>query len=512
MTINPKSTALHIALSSLLLSAATPSIAQTRTPPTTRDIPVAIDRGNERLSPDSINKTTPLPKQPTIQHPTATTLPSDAAANSEEDIVFTPEYLMAHPDELEKLLTELIRRNEVDGLKLLLPIYAKVENRDDSLIDWGNAIIAMEENRTSDAVNLYRKLIAALPDNKMLRFQTALALYRNNEMTAAKEQLQKLRSADISEADRKVLDQYIAGIDLRDQWSFSGSLSYIHDNNINNVAPKGTRIDLGDGRSLVSNRDQEKANGVSYDVDVDKKWSLNDNYYTSLHGSVNGVYYFNNKNYNDVTTRVAAGGGFRNSRIDVEVTPFVQKRFYARGSSGDEKLHAYATSAGLSVNSSLWLTPRWRLQNAAEFSYDDHVKLYDYLDGKRVSLNNTVLFSPNQKQYWFAGLDLSHKDARSDSDAYNRYGTRLGWGQEWGKGISTRLTGSYGKRYAKGYDFFNIKRKDDEYNANLTLWHRNIHFFGITPRLVFSYSKIHSNNRFYIYDTSKVYLDFSKTF
>ena len=122
------------------------------------------------------------------------------------------------------------------------------------------------------------------------------------------------------------------------------------------------------------------------------------------------------------------------------------------------------------------------------------------------------MFSPNQKQYWFAGLDLSHKSARSASDAYDRFSTRLGWGQEWGKGISTRLIGSFGKRYAKGEDFFNIKRRDNEYNANLALWHRNIHFFGITPRIVFSYSKIDSNNKFYSYDTSKVYLDFSRSF
>ena len=46
----------------------------------------------------------------------ANTLPSDAAS-SKEDIVYTPEYLMEHPDELEKLLVELIRRNETDGLK-----------------------------------------------------------------------------------------------------------------------------------------------------------------------------------------------------------------------------------------------------------------------------------------------------------------------------------------------------------------------------------------------------------
>ena len=72
--------------------------------------------------------------------------------------------------------------------------------------------------------------------------------------------------------------------------------------------------------------------------------------------------------------------------------------------------------------------------------------------------------------------------------------------------------GSYGKRYAKGEDFFNIDREDKEYNANLSVWHRGVHFFGITPRLVFSYSKIDSNNRFYSYDTSKVYMDFTKTF
>ncbi len=237
-------TRMTLAVTTGLLLTAT-AVAQPA-PPAGRDIPVPLDRGNERLSEDNIGKAAveSAPKQPTGRP--ANTLPSDAA-NSKEDIVYTPEYLMEHPDELEKLLVELIRRNETDGLKLLLPIYAKVPNRDDSLIDWGNAIIAMNENRTDDAVRLYRKLVAALPDNRMLRFQTALALYRNNEMIAAKEQLQKLRSSDVSEADRKALDEYIAAIDRRDQWSFNGSLSYVHDNNVNGVAKKGTRLELGNG-------------------------------------------------------------------------------------------------------------------------------------------------------------------------------------------------------------------------------------------------------------------------
>ena len=503
---------LQLTLVSSILLTALSAIAQ-NAPPPPRALPVDIDRGNDRLSEDNVGKNARLPKLPAVKATAPTTLPSDAQA-AKGDIVYTPEELVNNPEELEKLLVEAIRLNEVEGLKVLLPLYAKVDasRRDDSLIDWGNAIIAMNDGRTAEAVTLYRKLIANLPDNRMLRFQTALALYRNNEMIAAKEQLQKLRSSDVSEADRKALDDYIAAIDRRDQWSFNGSLSYLRDDNVNGVAPKGTRIELGNGRSFTSNRDQEKANGISYSVGADKKWSINDNFYSSLHGDLSGVYYYNNKNYNDITARVAAGGGFRNARIDVEVTPFVQTRFYGRGSNGDGNLHNYSKSAGLRVDTSYWMTPRWRWQNNVEYSYDKHIDMYNYLDGNRISMGNTVMFSPNQKQYWFAGLDLSHKSARSASDAYNRFGTRLGWGQEWGKGVSTRLMGSYGKRFAKDKDFFNIKRRDNEYNVNLALWHRNIHFLGITPRLVFSYSKIDSNNKFYSYDTSKVYLDFSRSF
>ena len=146
-------TRMPLAVTTGLLLAAT-AVAQPA-PPAGRDIPVPLDRGNERLSDDNIGKAAVenAPKQPAVRP--ANTLPSDAAS-SNEDIVYTPEYLMEHTEELEKLLVELIRRNETAGLKLLLPIYAKVPNRDDSLIDWGNAIIAVEENRPGDAVKIGR--------------------------------------------------------------------------------------------------------------------------------------------------------------------------------------------------------------------------------------------------------------------------------------------------------------------------------------------------------------------
>ena len=193
--------------------------------------------------------------------------------------------------------------------QLPLPV---LERAAAELTDWrGTGMSVLEDShRGKDfvacaaATEAAFRRVAALPDNRMLRFQTALALYRNNEMIAAKEQLQKLRSSDVSEADRKALDEYIAAIDRRDQWSFNGSLSYVHDNNVNGVAKKGTRLELGNGRTFTASREQEKANGISYSIGADKKWSLSDNLYSSLHGDISGVYYYNNKNYNDITAHL----------------------------------------------------------------------------------------------------------------------------------------------------------------------------------------------------------------
>ena len=42
---------------------------------------------------------------------------------------------------------------------------------------------------------------------------------------------------------------------------------------------------------------------------------------------------------------------------------------------------------------------------------------------------------------------------------------RLGWGQEWGWGISTRISLAYARRTYKGADLFNIRQKNNEYQS-----------------------------------------------
>ena len=61
-------------------------------------------------------------------------------------------------------------------------------------------------------------------------------------------------------------------------------------------------------------------------------------------------------------------------------------------------------------------------------------------------------------------------------------------------------------------DFFSIVRKKHEYGTTLTVWNRNLYFWGITPRLTFSWDKTKSNHFYYDNHNMDVYLEFSKSF
>ena len=106
------------------------------------------------------------------------------------------------------------------------------------------------------------------------------------------------------------------------------------------------------------------------------------------------------------------------------------------------------------------------------------------------------------------------RNGHAQSDNFNRYGGRAAWGQEWPKGISTRVQAGLAQRHYQTASLFSDgeKRRDTEWNTSLSLWHRALHFGGITPRLTVAYHRNHSNDAFYEYDKLRTFIEFNKTF
>lgn len=441
----------------------------------------------------------------------STELPSNDAGpqmSKEETIV----YLRANPEEFESLLGILLKQGNADSLEELLPYYKQVPNYDPSVIDWGNAIIAAKNGNLDEAVNIYRKVNAQLPEVEILRFQLAMALFYNRQFDAAQSEFERLRSDATTEGDVEVINKYLDSINSQNRWSFNGSVSYVNDNNITNSPKQGTTIVREDGSVLTYTSPRESGKGLNFSLNGDRKWLYDNKMYTALHLNSYGQYYWDNKNYNDITAGIGAGVGYQNSTTEVELVPFFNKRLYAQGRNGDGDLKSYADTTGIRLNLNQWLSPKVRYQGLARYAKSDYIDLYDYNDGEDWLLANTAIYFPNGQQFWTFGVDYSTRDSEDDSLAYDRPGVRVGWGQTWPKGYTTRLDLGYAERNFDGEDFFGIQRENKEYNAGITAWNRGFSFLGLTPRLSWNYNKVTSNSPFEEYDKNDVSVELTKTF
>lgn len=439
-----------------------------------------------------------------------TELESDKAKDiSKEESI---EYLKKHPQELEKILGVMLARGSKEGLEKLLPIYSEYKNKDQSVIDWGNAIIKARSGKLKEAITIYRDINAKLPEVKTLRFQLAMALFYNGQYDAARIEFEKLRSSTTLETDIESINSYLEAINKKNDWSFYANVSYLDDDNIANSPLQGTKIVGNNGSAVTFSSPRETGKGFSYGVNADKKWLDDGGSFAAVHLSSNGNFYLNNRKFNDVTAEFGAGVGYKNLTTETELTTFTSKRLFGGGIGSNGNLKSYTDTGGIKINVNQWISTQLRYQGLYRFSYSQYAEKYAHNNGKDNLFANSVVYFPNQNQYWTAGTDYLTKDAVDESSSYDRRGMSVGWGQTWGRGFSTRLNLGYAQRDYKAKNFFGIKRENEEYSAGLSIWNRSLHIEGLTPRLKFDYFEVKSNSPFDEYKKYNTSVELTKTF
>jgi len=338
------------------------------------------------------------------------------------------------------------------------------------------------------------------PSLQPVRLHLAMALLADHQDEAARTQLEKLRSDELPEDIRNIVSQALDTLRERQSWTFNASGYYRHDKNIND-APRQRERQVGNGKWTFPER--KSAHGVHFDISAERRIPIHNGFYGQIEAGINGDWFWDAHSFDDFRLRTGAGVGWQNSRWDISLTPFIQRRIYSN--------KGYSTNFGTDANISYWLTPRWRLSSSMQAMHKNH-DTRRWLNGNQYYGSLNVLFAPNARQYWFAGANAMRSQARDSSDAFKRYGISAGWGQEWGWGMSSRLSGNFAYRPYDSKDFFGIVRKDHEYGATLSLWNRNLYFWGITPRLTFSWDKTKSNHFYYDNHNMDMYLEFSKSF
>ncbi|EDS4415808.1 DUF560 domain-containing protein, partial [Salmonella enterica subsp. diarizonae] len=240
-------------------------------------------------------------------------------------------------------------------------------------------------------------------------------------------------------------------------------------------------------------------------------FSLPDNFFVITRLATSGKTYWNNHSYDELDGSVGVGAGYRNVNTMVQFIPFYEKSYYSGGQTSDGGLQSYSDTTGIKVETEFQLASRWRLYSDAKLDKNEYKKK-TYLNGYRYSLNETLIYFPDSRQYISAGLGYSMLRTEEKDSSFNKSAFRAGWMYEWDGGISTLLQAAYGyKKYLDG-DFWGIKQMNHEYSTSVTVWHRDIYFFGVTPKITWNYQRTDSNHPFYDTERNRLFLSFSKYF
>lgn len=358
----------------------------------------------------------------------------------------------------EKLLVDMLQIERLDLVERLLPIYQGFENRDQRLVNFAQIKLA----------------------------QPLFWHYRNND---TREKLQAVKNQqNLTKDEVEVIEQYFSALDKRERWQFSFGANYVHNKNVNNATQERNIENTG----FIKNDDMmpKSAKGVAYFFSAEKNKNIAGSHYLYFLNDLSGKYYWNNRDYDEINNRTYLGYLYQNANFKWALKPFYERQWF------NEHRHNWAKGVRME-----WQKPfakQWQISTAFEFNQPRYFTQAEK-NGTIKLASATLVWFPSEKGYLYLGADFIREKTRVRQYSNDLKSLRLGWTQQWQYGITSQLNGSVALRQFK--DLASIGgilplgkiRQDNIYTANLTLWKKDWHWWGLTPKVQLKYKRQKSN-------------------
>lgn len=409
------------------------------------------------------------------------------------------------------LLNHVLKQNNPDLIKKILEIYRTFPQQNVVLVNFAQAQLARTQQNYSQAVDFYQQILQKQPKLNAVRIALATALLENKQLKQAKQQFEQvLLTPNLSPKIQQQLQSYLNSIEQQQEWNIDVSAYYLREKNVNN-ASKSPFIENKYIKNLKKNDSMlpQKATGFGYEMDLNKAYNFAGNHYLFFRNQLDGKYFWDNHDYDEITNRTTLGYQHRQFNQRIQILPFYEKTWFGGNS--------YNWGVGVRLNYDRWFASNWQFISALEYAtqryYDSNA-----LNGHSKLFSNTVVWHSSPRQNFSLGLDLYKETTQAEYHRHHRVGVRLGWSRVWDYSIVSQLNLNFAKRQYRGEAQIGglplgKTRQDNLYRANLTLWKQDWQLWKIIPKLQFSYYRQSSNiPSLYSYSNKMVNIVFERSF
>ncbi len=373
------------------------------------------------------------------------------------DVIYSAEFLQQNPAVTEHILLDMLDKNEIESVELLLPVY-----------------------RSSDSPN---ERLLTLAETRIM--QNQFVNYQNQD---AKKSLFQLKSKFTDPEDTEIIKQYLDILDKRDRWQFSFGINYVYNKNVNNA----TRDRYIENTGFVKNDDMmpKSAKGFAYDFSASRNWNLSGSHNIYFSNELSGKYYWDNHDYDEITNRTYLGYIYQNAKVKWAFKPFYERIWFNN--------HRYNLSKGIRLEWQKPFAKEWQILTAFEWSQPRYFTQIEK-NGTIKLISATLIWQPYERGYFYVGNDFIREQTEVKQYSNDIKSLRLGWVNQWKNDIISQINVSFAHRQFK--DFASLGgilpldkiHKDKIYSTNLTLWKSDWNLWGLTPKIQFKYKRQKSN-------------------
>jgi tetratricopeptide (TPR) repeat protein len=406
-------------------------------------------------------------------------------------------------------ILDAVNQRDWFGADRLLRQYAQVPRHDPALFDFVKASRLAADERYTEAVETYQNVLRTNPGFLRGLLDLGQILYLDGRLKEADTTFRQLRSQSLPNEIQQFINEYIGAIERRQQWQFSLSADWVHEDNLNQASTYVDACALVLAGSCFSNKPGEKISdsGTYFEASANKLWALS-GHHGLLFRSINyGNQYYHEDDYNNLVSINSLGYQYSSARNQFQLLP----TFEYDNEGGHRAYHSF----GLRASFSRQLTPRAQLEASLEYKDRHFSDRFNFLQGnyRSASLFGTYMLQPSMQLYGM--LTWRDSDAESKTLAYHENIARVGIYKVFGDQLTVNLAYGHRRKHAEAANFlFNGRhQKDRENTIYLGITVPRLAWQGLTPSFSYEYRNNHSNiPHAYSYEKNRVTLGLRKIF
>ena len=388
----------------------------------------------------------------------------------------------------------LIEANRIDDAKRVLAV-ALQQNPNDNEAIFLDGMIAVAEKRYPDAIEDFRRILAAEPNRERVRLELARAFFLTGDYENAERNFRFARAGDLPDEAKRNVDQYLAAIQRLKRWSYGGSLGLADDTNVNGATNLQTVYIYGLPFTLSDSARQKGGIGAAIDASGEFSPLLSDNSKFLVGGFVHRLQYGRGQ-FDDMTISAYTGPEFflDRWRLGTFVTGF--SRWYGEA--------PYSEGVGGRASVGYAVLPTLQLGLTFDGQADSFRPIHDQ-NGPIYAANGEIAYTISPSQILRLSGGWAAQQARLAAYANTTTWLALDYYQDLPFGFSTNIEPAYSTAsYNAPLAAFGASRLDHVWAVRADLLNRRLEYRGFAPRISYIHSQADSSIPLYRYSRDQV--------